>query len=410
MAVDPATLKVVAKIVTTAASDERIRRVILIACLIPFLLILLVLSSPFAIFFSMTSDGHKDDAISITETLYGLRESFEEKVKIEENDNSMDEIHTVIMGSEDNSIIDNSIDVLITFAVKYNVIDDEAEQVALLKKKQINKLRKVFWAMNTISIKIDTVTEEKMYTTTNDKGKSVTKTKTVTKKIKTIYVDCLTLEDGASLYSFNKKQLKVAREMQKSGIGILQNHNVNMFLTRSQIDTIKAYLPENLTIDRVDVVSKAKSIVGKVHYFWGGKSNAINWDNRWGTQMEVTSVGSTSTGTKRAFGLDCSGYVTWVFINMGLDIDSIDKTIGHGTTKQWNLSTSIIESAVLPGDLAFLAVPGTRKVNHIGIVVGKDDEGSILVAHCASGPNNVVITKAESTGFIYFRRSAILIE
>ncbi len=126
--------------------------------------------------------------------------------------------------------------------------------------------------------------------------------------------------------------------------------------------------------------------------------------------MEVISTGSSSTGTKRAFGLDCSGYVTWVFINMGLDIDSINETIGQGTTNQWNLSTSITESSVLPGDLAFLAVPGTRKVNHIGIVIGQDEDGSTLIAHCASGPNNVVVTKAENTGFIYFRRPAILIE
>jgi hypothetical protein len=61
------------------------------------------------------------------------------------------------------------------------------------------------------------------------------------------------------------------------------------------------------------------------------------------------------------------------------------------------------------GDLAFLAPPGTRKVNHIGIVVGRNDDGQILVAHCSSGANNVSIATAESVGFQYYRRPAVLI-
>ena len=62
------------------------------------------------------------------------------------------------------------------------------------------------------------------------------------------------------------------------------------------------------------------------------------------------------------------------------------------------------------GDLAFLAVPGTRKVNHIGIVVGEDTEGEILVTHCTASTNNVVISTAESVGFMYYRQPAVLIE
>ncbi|MEA1975436.1 MAG: hypothetical protein U9N10_07800 [Bacillota bacterium] len=106
MAIDPATLKIIAKVASTAASDEKVRRVILIACLIPLIIILLVLSSPFAIFFSMTSDGANADAISIS-----------------------DEIHTIIMGSEDNSIIDNSADVLMAYSVKYNITNDNAKHL-----------------------------------------------------------------------------------------------------------------------------------------------------------------------------------------------------------------------------------------------------------------------------------------
>lgn len=37
--------------------------------------------------------------------------------------------------------------------------------------------------------------------------------------------------------------------------------------------------------------------------------------------------------------------------------------------------------------------------SHIGIVAGKDSSGNILVIHCASGSNNVVITTNSGFGF-----------
>jgi hypothetical protein len=37
-------------------------------------------------------------------------------------------------------------------------------------------------------------------------------------------------------------------------------------------------------------------------------------------------------------------------------------------------------------------------------------DGQILVVHCSSGANNVVVTTAKSAGFIYYRRPAILME
>lgn len=40
-----------------------------------------------------------------------------------------------------------------------------------------------------------------------------------------------------------------------------------------------------------------------------------------------------------------------------------------------------------PGDLVFY--PGDE---HVGIVCGRDESGGLLVIHCASGANNVVIT------------------
>lgn len=408
MAIYPATLKAVAKVATTVLSDEKGRRIILIACLVPFIIILLVLSSPFAIFFSILG-GH-DESVSVISVLNEMKEEFRYSIQQEQSDSSADIVKTIVMGSEDGTLIDNSEDVLIAFAVKYNVTQDDAEQIAVLSDKQVEKLKKVYWDMNLIKITYETASKEVEVTTTNGKGEQVTETKTVTTTTKIITIDCLTAEDISEIYGFDEVQNQMIVEMRKSGYGVLlASNNVKIFLTREEINDTQSYIPEGVTIKSGKVVEVAESLVGRVNYFWGGKSLAIGWDERFGRDMEVTSPGSSSTGRIRPFGLDCSGFVTWTFVNAGLPADSIKSTIGHGTTAQWNLSTSIPASTATLGDLAFLAPPGTRKVNHIGIVVGRNDDGQILVVHCSSGANNVSIATAESVGFQYYRRPAVII-
>ena len=145
-------------------------------------------------------------------------------------------------------------------------------------------------------------------------------------------------------------------------------------------------LPAELPGDRKAVIQTAMQLVGKVGCFWGGKSSVIGWDSRWGTPTKVTSDGSTTTGTIRAYGLDCSGYVDWVFNN------ALGYVIGHGggAASQHTYCTDIAWSEAQIGDLAFY--PGDE---HIGIVAGWDESGNILIVHCASGYNNVVITGKE---------------
>lgn len=142
-------------------------------------------------------------------------------------------------------------------------------------------------------------------------------------------------------------------------------------------------LPEDLSEDRRAVIEAACSLVGNVNYFWGGKSSAIGWDSRWGILTEVTAEGSYSTGTKRPFGLDCSGFVTWCFINSGFTASEI----GSGTQGQLSKSSRISWSSAKPGDLAFY-----DDESHVGIIAGEDEDGNILIINCASGANNVIIS------------------
>ncbi len=156
--------------------------------------------------------------------------------------------------------------------------------------------------------------------------------------------------------------------------------------------------------ERADVVAAAYSLVGKISYFFGGKSSAIGWDDRWGDKREVTAEGSRSTGKTRRYGLDCSGYVTWSFIN-GYGRASASGKIGNGTSGQWYASRKIEkDEQILPGDLVFLQGPNHSGINHVGLVVGVKENGDVIVSHCSSGHNGVVVQEASRAGFKYIRR------
>lgn len=176
----------------------------------------------------------------------------------------------------------------------------------------------------------------------------------------------------------------------------------DLVLSQEELLGIYKNIWENTDPSRLLVVMKAYELQGKVAYFWGGKSTAIGWDDRWGKLSYVKSEGSNSTGMLRVFGLDCSGYVNWVFNNAAGE--NVIGKMGDGTSNQWSRSTAVSWEGAKPGDLAFLDDPViVQSLNHIGIVVGQNESGDLLVAHCSGSYNNVVITEAKSSGFKYIR-------
>ena len=134
---------------------------------------------------------------------------------------------------------------------------------------------------------------------------------------------------------------------------------------------------------RMEIMRVALSLVGRVPYFWGGKS-APGWNPDWNTPKLVTSTGSSSTGTIRPYGLDCSGFTHWVY-KTALDIE-----INHGTDAQWTKCEAITEAELLPGDMGWLHAPGSSTTtNHILIYVGNFD-GQQMWVHSAGGTGVVL--------------------
>ena len=149
-------------------------------------------------------------------------------------------------------------------------------------------------------------------------------------------------------------------------------------------------LPDDLSMERRMVVTYALALVGKVNYFWGGKSLVLGWDDRWGELTEVTAEGSDTTGTEQPYGLDCSGFVDWAFYNASGGEYVIGQ--GGGAMEQHANCVDIEWDEVRPGDLLFYP-----EDEHVGIAAGRDWLGRLLVVHCASGTGGVAIS--HRTGF-----------
>lgn len=166
---------------------------------------------------------------------------------------------------------------------------------------------------------------------------------------------------------------------------------------------IRESVGDDVSEERVNVISAAYSLVGKVGYFWGGKSTVIGEDPSWGTAETVSAEGSKSTGTIRAYGLDCSGFVTWAVIN-GYQDKAMQEAVGDGTSDQWEKANVVSEADAQPGDLVFQKGPEAGSDNHVGILCGKTDAGDWIAVHCSSGKNGVTVGEAYSASFRYIRQ------
>lgn len=337
---------------------------VLVICLIG-----LLVASPFGIFFSGEDSG---TGYTMPEAVSTLNQEFTDRIEQIKAEHPYDELDLDNAGNA--AMIANWRDVLAIYAVKTTTDADSPDEVATLTEQKMTLLREIFWDMNDISYREETVSG-------GEDGEDTV--------ILHITVTVKSAAQMANAYHFTTEQRKLLEELLQpeyqelfmSLTGSYQDVN----LSPEEIAEIVKQLPANLSEARRQVVLTAYQLLGKVNYFWGGKSLVLGWDSRWGTPMKVSAAGSSSTGTVRPFGLDCSGFVDWVFYNQS----GGQYIIGHGggAASQHSYCTPISWSNAKPGDLVFY--PGDT---HVGIVCGFDSSGNIQIIHCASGYNNVVVT------------------
>ena len=250
--------------------------------------------------------------------------------------------------------------------------------VAALTPDRVNRLKAVFWDMCSITSAVETI-DHPDSNPGDDTDDSWTETKL------TITITAKTAEEMRTQYTFTDDQNEALTEL-LAELAAMEILLTDLSVSEEQARELLQNLPPDLAAERRAVIETACRFVGKVTYFWGGKSLVIGWDSRWGRVMKVTAEGSPTTGTYRPYGLDCSGYVSWTFYNA----TGGDYIIGNGgAASQHAICTPITWADALPGDLVFYP-----EDSHVGIVAGWDEAGNLLIVHCVSGINNVVITNA----------------
>ena len=281
--------------------------------------------------------------------------------------------------------VSNWSQVLAVFVAKSSLDVDEPLDLYNLRKIPLEGIRDVFWDMHSLTF---------------DMKNGALK----------VMLEEKSSQEMALLYGLDEKRTAQLDELMQPEFqrlfASLTGDTSFSDMTKEQEERIRQSLPQGLAMQREQVVLTAYSLLGQVEYFWGGKYPEVGWNPLWGVPKVVTSLGSTTTNTVQKFGLDCSGFVTWAFINAAKDVKLID-AIGDGSARQWGNSRTLGWDEAQPGDLAFRAAPGTSAINHVGIVVEKREDGTYLVAHCSSSQDNVVVTEAWSSGFRYMRRPVL---
>ena len=337
---------------------------VLLVALIIVIVVAAIAASPFGIFIS--DEAADNDSIPISSIVAEC--NMELSAKLDDIENAAAADRSEIIGEQANWDL-----VLAVFATKVaGVEDDTVEDVVVITEEKKQKLKDVFWDMHEITSRTETVTNGE-----------------TSEKVVYITINTKTKDDMIAQYSFTRKQQEALDTLlEQDEVLISATHS--LAISDGTAQDILKNLPDSLSPERKKVIKAACSLVGKVNYFWGGKSSAIGWDSEWGKLKTVSAEGSKTTGTKRPFGLDCSGFVTWSFINSGFSASAI----GHGTQGQIAKCSRISWNQAQAGDLAFLS-----DLSHVGIIAGKDTSGNILVIHCSSSANNVVITTNSIFGF-----------
>ena len=345
---------------------------VVLVALVVIIIIAAVASSPFGLYFA--AERNAPDTVSVAEAVAQVNIAY--NVKLEE----------LQAGDYDSIDIQGQApdwpEVLAVFAAKTAGTDDGVD-VATLDADRVARLTAVFWDMTEITSWVETINHPG---SGDDDG--------WTEYILHITITPKTADEMRTIYVFTKYQNEALDELlaDRTTLASLAS---SLTITNADAEEVLQNLPAALSPERRADIQNALVLIGKVSYFWGGKSLVLGWDSRWGQLRQVTAAGSSTTGTYRPYGLDCSGFVDWAFYNA----TGGSYIIGHGggATMQHSYCTDISWSDAQPGDLVFY--PDN---SHVGIICGRDEDGSLLVIHCASGANNVVITG--TNGFVSVAR------
>lgn len=186
----------------------------------------------------------------------------------------------------------------------------------------------------------------------------------------------------------NVKKLISQDWFQKYGLSI-STINTKKPLTEEEISGYMVRLPDDLSENRKKVVKYALESVGKIPYYWGGKAAYAGYDkNGFGTVVSPDYKGRVLRG------LDCSGWVNWVYRS------AIGNNLGgaEGTITLIAAGVRINRADLQPGDI--IIRPGAD--SHVVMFLEWSENGNMIAIHENGTANNVSVNEV-TANYPYYR-------
>lgn len=328
--------------------------VIVVLCIV--MAIAAVISSPFGIFAS--GENTDADVKPLSQIVQELDAEFAARlVEIQQSAGNVDRVEFHYPGSADNTRIDNWMDIISVFAVKTVTDVENGMDVATLDATRIGIIRSVFWDMNSLQSRIETIDHKETVTVEQEDGSISEETVTRYGRILHITVISQTAEQQAEIYRFTNEQIELMKEMLSEEFRPLMfailGKDADIGLTPEQLDLVQQQLPDG------ELGSEA-------------------------VKLALTRLGDPYSQPKAGQDhfTDCSYLVQWVYRQLGI---SLPRTAAEQAKFCVENGLTVSAADLVPGDLVFWSYERNGRfmdITHVGIYAG---DGKVVDASSSRG-------------------------
>lgn len=328
--------------------------VIVVLCIV--MAIAAVISSPFGIFVS--GENTDADVKPLSQIVQELDAEFAARLaEIQQSAGNVDRVELHYPGSADNTRIDNWMDIISVFAVKTVTDVENGMDVATLDATRIGIIRSVFWDMNSLQSRIETIEHKDTVTVEQEDGSISEETVARYERILHITVISQTAEQQAEIYRFTNEQIDLMKEMLSEEFRPLMfailGKDADIGLTPEQLDLVQQQLPDG------ELGSEA-------------------------VKLALTRLGDPYSQPKAGQDhfTDCSYLVQWVYRQLGI---SLPRTAAEQAKFCVENGLTVSAADLVPGDLVFWSYERNGRfmdITHVGIYAG---DGKVVDASSSRG-------------------------
>lgn len=174
------------------------------------------------------------------------------------------------------------------------------------------------------------------------------------------------------------------------GLRISQTITTGIALGTDEISEYMDMLPDGISQTRKDLIRFALESVGKVPYYWGGKPAAAGYaGNQFGSVVSPDESGRIQRG------LDCSGWISWVYWSATGNRLPYESTAGLVSC-----GTGIEPEQLQPGDILIRR----EEESHVVMFLAWGSPGNIICIHESSEPVSNVTVEEKPFNWQYCRK------